>query len=299
MGRKGLSKHTKELSLLVNLSINSLRLDKLTLEEKTGPKEIRPQLHAILHAPKSSLKSTILDTIGDTHGVETITDISFPGLVGSAEKLTGQFIPGVAWDYRRKPLLLDEWAESDERKKLVNALLQLTEGGHFARKLGIRTNEFSKKDGPFHIKVKDGWIIVRTRFSLTLATMHDIRRSTNKDIQALISRCVPYSFTLSEDEIDAALQGYPLYEPKIWEFPKEATIDNRTYSRIIKLAHSADIAIRPRAVGDLCRAYAMLGWDKDAFKFIIDCKNNAETEFRVSWEQYKKKIAGFGMHDVV
>jgi hypothetical protein len=204
--------HSEAISFLINFALDSLKLETLAIEqEKKPPKNIRPQAHVLLQAPKGSFKSTALEEISVNFGVPVITNITLPGLVGSVDKDMKQVIPAAAWKCRNGPFLLDEWADDIHRKEVVNALLQLTESGKYARSISRLTlASFEELDGPLYFKAKDGRIEIKTHFSLIMATMHNLLRSTNDETQALISRCVPYSFLLSQAEMQAVIKGKPL-----------------------------------------------------------------------------------------
>lgn len=268
--------HQKTISLLVNLAVNSLRLKSITVQEQAGPFQLRTQMHVILQAAKSSTKSTILDSVAGAAKVPVYTSMSWPGLVGSIDKETKQYVPAAAWDARNKPLLMDEWDSGDEKKELIGALLQLTEGGRYGRRIARWCAPTELKDGELFASAKDGELLLKTRFALVLATMMDVTGSTSAHTQALVSRAIPYRFKLSEEEIERALQGHSFYKPETWSFEPDAKINIKTYSKLIVYSRASPLSIRARVVGDLCRAYAMLGWRPEVFDEIIAHKSGAE-----------------------
>lgn len=297
MPRKGLGTHGAELSLVANLAVNSLKIKSLQIEQRRDNKKIlqpiRPEIHAYIQAPKSSFKSTVLKAIAAQQGTGVLTDLSFAGLVGSIDKDTRQVVPAAAWDFRNKVLLFDEWAETFERKVTINALLQFTEGGYYSRKIARASAPVHLKDKKLYFRADNGMFEIQTRVSVVMATMHNLLRSTARETQALISRCIPYEFKLSDAEIDAVLEGQPLVELSCLK-PKETevVIPSETYRKILDLCKGRRSTAYPRMVGDVCRAWALVGWDTEIFDFLISCALHADVEFAQAMAQLALKMRG-------
>ncbi len=276
--------HKNALSFLINFALDSLKVESIEIEKRQGKETIteplRPQTHVLIQAPKGSFKSSALDVLSKFQNTPVFTDVTFASLVGSIDKETKQILPAGAWRARRNVLLIDEWAENNERKNVINALLQLTESGKYARTLARYSAPIHEKDRDLYFKGANGQIEVKTKFALVLATMKNILRSTNDETQALISRTIPYSFKLSQDEIIEVLSGEPLVaiNPKKRINPK-VTIKYDDFKNLLHVSKSAKTSIFSRAFGDCARAFAIYGWRPEIFEFIIMQKNFAESQF--------------------
>jgi len=289
--------HGEALSFLINFSLDSLKIKKLAIHSKILREE-RPQVNVYLQAPRGSLKSTLLKEIGRHSAVPVITSITFPALVGSIDKETKQLLPASAWKCRNKPLLIDEWADNENRREVVNALLQLTEGGEFTRELSrfVVPFESEKEELPLFFRAKDGRLSMRTRLSLVLATMHNLLRSSSMAIQALISRCIPYSFQLTKPEMRKIAEGEPFLRIKEKKNVKpEVTITRGTYAKLLDYAEGAGESNYMRSLGDLCRCFAVYGWKPEYFDFILERQNAAEAQFLLAQAEWKTRLANLDL----
>ena len=289
--------HGEAISFLINFALDSLKLKTLEVEKRPEGKKrltepLRPQIHILLQSKKGSFKSTILRQIGKDREMPVFTDVTFPSLVGSIDKETKQILPAGAWLCRNNTLLIDEWADNFERKAVINALLQLTEGGEYARSISRFSMPSEENDSDLFFKVKNGQIRVKTKFSLILATMHNLLRSSNDETQALISRAIPYSFQLSQEELDSIVSGNPLLILKPKKKVKEnVKIKYADFKRLLEISHGAKETIFSRTFGDLCRCFAIYGWNDAYFNFIIELKNHAETQAEIGKAQRAASFA--------
>jgi hypothetical protein len=289
--------HGEALSFLVNFALDSLKVQSINIEKRPDGKKrvwetLRPQTHIFIQSPKGSFKSTILKQIGKVRDAPVFTDVTFASLVGSIDKETKQIVPAGAWLSRKNVFLIDEWADNFERKAVINSLLQLTEGGEYARSISRSSFPFEELDGDLFFKVKDGRIRIKTKFSLIMATMHNLLRSSNDETQALISRSIPYSFKLTQEEMDSVVSGVPLVVIKPKKKIKEnVKIKYADFKRLLDKAHGAKETIFSRAFGDCCRCFALYGWNDAYFDFIIERKNYAETQAEIGKAQRAASFA--------
>lgn len=289
--------HGEALSFLINFALDSLKVKTIQIEKRPEGKRtilesLRPQIHILLQSPKGSFKSTMLKQVGKAQEVPVFTDVTFASLVGSIDKETKQVLPAGAWLARKNVFLIDEWAENLDRKAVVNALLQLTEGGEYARSISRFSSPLDEFDNELFFKVKNGQIQIKTKFSMIMATMKNLLRSTNDETQALISRTIPYAFTLSQNEIKNIVSGQPLFKLKSKKNIKEhVRIKYADFQRILEISLGAKDTILSRAFGDIARCFAVYGWNDEFFNFIIERKNHAEGQAELGKAQRAASFA--------
>lgn len=255
------------INRILNISCASANIETLLVKEQFKTQPFRPQLHVLLQSGPGALKTTILGEIGRVYNITPYSYATYAAMIGSIDKTTGQFIPGIVWETRKKPLLLDEF-RSGERGDAgaIDVLLGVLESGHYKRKIAVPSRLIEERDGPLFYRVKDGEIEVQTRFPCIIATMKNLDMARSEKVRALIQRCIPIRYDLPDEVVDAALQGSTLYHPQRYKPPDIAVINRRDYRRIIEEARGIrSIGDRfreayTRSVGDLCRILAVLGY---------------------------------------
>jgi hypothetical protein len=283
----GVRKHLLNMSKLVSLSVASVKIEKLTIEEFRGPVTIRPQMHLLLRAPTGAMKSTILNAIQKQTSTpkrpnEIISEVTRAGLVGSIDGKTMQLVEGAAWNCRNNILLLDEF-RFNRRSDDWNIFLQLLEDQHYSRKLGIFSADKELIEGDLHLKLKGGQISLKTRFACIIATMKRFQHSTSEEFKAFVNRCVPYEYDLEIDEIDKIISGELDFSFKELKPESEVVISKGDYTRIRKMVkvtikESTDNVFTQkqnfaRAVGDICRIHAITdNHDRDFERSIVKWK---------------------------
>lgn len=210
-------------------------------------------------------KSTMLDEIGAGHDVTPYSFVTYAAMIGTIDPITEELIPGLVWQTRRKPLLLDEF-KTGERGDAgsIDVLLGALESGHYKRKVGQRTRPFNEEDGDLYYRVRDGEIEVRTRFPCVIATMKNLDMARSERYHALIQRCVPIRFSLDPEELDQILEGKPFYEFREYDVENQVTISRHDYDRILSIVQEFRQTnpnfqqVTARTVGDLCRIAAVV-----------------------------------------
>ncbi|MFH1327345.1 MAG: hypothetical protein ABIH76_00610 [Candidatus Bathyarchaeota archaeon] len=267
------------LRKLINISASSLKIHKLTVTEPYRQYNLRPQVHLFISAPYGEFKSTLLSEVQENYPSKLYTHLTFPSLIGSIDKSTKQVIPAAAWEACNKLLLLDEFTAT--RPSLVTeTLLQLLEGQSYSRKIAVWSPVQNNENGDLYFRVKDGSLEVKTRFAAIIATMKNIKKSSEYTFKALLSRCVPFRYELSKAELDQVLDGMCLFEKQEYETPEEITISIEDYKHIRKMLDDEasksrrDIrGIFARCVGDCCRVFAVLGaYDDELYREILRLK---------------------------
>lgn|SRR3990167_3002862 len=266
------------ISLFVNMSVASARIRRLTLHEKHGTHNLRPQINLLLASAIGSCKSTILSQITRENKLpEPFPDISFPGLVGSIDHNRGDVVPAAAWEFRNKILCIDEFNYKKDRT-VTKALLQIMEGQTYTRKLARHSVPMEMKDKDLFFRVKDGTIELKTRLATIIGTMYVqnfIKHPQGEDMHALLSRTIPVYFTLQQDELYQIADGKILYRYKKFNPPQEIDIKRKDYNKIVDYVKSQGMSheLFLRTIGDCCRARAVLGrHDEEIYRLIAVCK---------------------------
>jgi len=255
------------------LSYSSTFIKSLTIEEPEGDYCTRGVMHLFLRAETGSVKTTILSEIAKNFKVQVVPDITSAGLVGTIDK-SMNVIHGACWQSRKKILLLDEFS-TDGQSNCVQALLPLLESQAYEKRFGRTALPNNDKDGDLYFKVDSGLMSIKTRFACIIASMKDMSKSRSKIVEALISRCVTVKYKLSDDELEAILDG-----KKIMKFDKcgikkpfdaRITLDDYKQIRdVVKLYPNLDKnKAYLRTVGDCCRAFAVLGKHEPNIYFMI------------------------------
>jgi hypothetical protein len=268
------------LNKLVNIAAHSVKIKKLITKEPYRDYEMRPQLHLLISAPFGEMKSTILREISQLYPSKIITDLTFPSLVGSIDRTTKQIIPAAVWECRNRLMLLDEYTATRE-SLVTRALLQLLEDQYYSRKIATYSADLNEEDSDLFFKVKSGNIEVKTRFSCIIATMRNIERAGEQVFRALVSRCIPIRYEMSEEEIKQVLEGRKLIYPEKFDVEEIVEIPTEEYKRIIEVV-SEEIKrsngrnakqVFARAVCDCCRVFAVLGkHDEELYRTIVRLK---------------------------
>jgi hypothetical protein len=255
------------INLFSNISCSTASIDSLTVHQPYRRIQIRPQIHVLLQSAPGSLKSTVLEEIASRHGVSPYSYVTYAAMIGSIDPMTADLIPGLVWQTRRKPLLLDEFRTGERGDTgSIDVLLGTLETGLYKRKVSQRTEVLSEEDGDLYYRVKDGEIEVKTRFSCIIATMKNLDKARSEKYRALVQRCIPIRFALQPEDLDNILNGKTFYHYHKYDAPNNPVIARAQYKQILRVAK--DVRTRfptfhseyARAVGDTCRITAVLGY---------------------------------------
>jgi hypothetical protein len=269
------------LNLLLNLGCASGKVETLTIQEEHKTQSLRPQLHILLQSSPGALKTTILENIGLAHNVRPYSYATYASMIGTINRVTGQIIPGLVWETRKKPLLLDEFRTGERGDAgAIDVLLGALETGHYKRRIAVQCVPFEEKDGPLYYRAtSNGEIEVQTSFAAVIATMKNLEMSRSDKVKALVSRCIRVRYQLEDTVVDAALQGATLYHPEQLNPPQSFCISKRDYQQILSIAkdlrtHCPGLKENyTRAVGDMCRIFAILGrHDEQLYKLVCYLK---------------------------
>ncbi len=268
------------ISLFTSIAGDSSKINELRVQQGNRQQSYRPDLNLILRSDPGSFKSTILHSVGEIYGVKPYSNVTYPAMIGSINPNTGKLSPGAVWQTRNKPLLLDEFKTGERGDSLaVDVLLGVMEHGYYKRKIGLPSIDQYEEDGPLFYRIENGEIEVKTRFPTIIATMKNWEMTRSGKYAALTQRCVPIRYSLDSDVIDAVLDGAPVFKYHKFHPSPRITISGGGFKRLRKIA--AEIreekeefkAVYTRAIGDLCRIYAVTrNFDTELFSLVCYLK---------------------------
>jgi len=287
------------MSRILNIACSSANVEMLLVKEQLKTQQFRPQLHVLLQSRTGNMKTTILEEIGRAYNVTPYSYATYAAMIGSIDRTTGQFIPGLAWETRKKPLLLDEFRTGERGDAgAIDVLLGVLESGHYKRKIAVPCRLIEEKDGPLFYRVENGEIEVQTRFPCIIATMKNLDMARSEKVRALTQRCIPIRYDLPDEVVDAALGGSTLYHSERQSPPEQVVINRRDYERIIELARQTRSSsqrfreVYARSVGDLCRIFAVLGHhDTQLYRLVCYLKAGHHIETAINMTREESNVA--------
>ncbi len=262
----------EQIERLVGIAIATARIKTLHIPGK----KIRPALHLIICGNFGVGKSTVLEQVCEKFKIVPLMNIKRAALLGSVDKTTGLLQPPAVWTHRKGILPVDEFyfdTRGASSKQDLNALLSLMENSPFTKSIGYRCNNFEERDEDLYCIVNEKGINVKSRFMFFAVTMMPLHRPVKtQEGRAFQSRCIilPYyptreeifKLARSEDKINV-----PDYQIK----KKDVVIEKEQYIRIVDYVDSFKIEEGHifRTIGDLCRIWAVIGWDEEIFNLIL------------------------------
>lgn len=274
----------KEISTFINLVIASVKIKKLTIIEPQQKKDIRPQIHLIIMADSGSAKSTILHQIAEITGCNPpIMNMTAAGLIGTVDSSTKQVLPAHAWECRDSIMLIDEFKTSRKENDPIDPQLALFEHGFYSKKFGLLCHTPALKSNGNLFQVSDGRLTIKSRFAAIMATMRMLEHSIKPEVQALVSRCIPYRINPAQmmTIVEKIAEGHQLFTYHQYEVKKEVFIKLEDYKKIVYIVKDmhVDHKVFLRAIGDCCRTFAVLGQhDESLYRLICRLKQKALEE---------------------
>lgn len=251
------------LSEFVNIALATSRINTLKIEQENQIKEIRPSMNLFIFGRIGSTKSTLLGEISEkTNSPEPFSSITYPSLIGSVDSKTLKVMKGACWNCRKSLLLLDEFDFSDRSqntKNTIKALLQLTEGGKYQRKIASFGQNCKKEDENLYFIFKEGTFTIKTRFSMILVTMKYPYTSQSQDLIALTTRCVCLSWYPSYEIIKEISKGNKIFNQEQKKLSrKEMIIKKEDWEHIINYIEQKVITTNLlRIANDCIRIFAV------------------------------------------
>jgi len=266
---------------LINISIATAKIEHLY----TPYREIRPAMHSILVGRIGSLKSSILYEIcAKFHTIPTF-NLSSANILGSVDKTTGIPIKPTIWEQRNSIVPIDELfidSHSPNQRHALSVLLTVLEKPEFQKKIAYRVNDFSEKDGDLFCRMKDGTIHVKTRFVLIANTMQPLfRKQRMIELEALKTRCILIPYYPTKKELKRMINGESLFKLIHYNVKKTTKISKKIYEKIIEKTEKFDIELEyyARTIGDLCRAYSVVGYDDKTFDLILKLRSKKKNYY--------------------
>lgn len=261
---------------LINIAVATSNIKEIN----TPTFKLRPSLHTIICGRIGSMKSTILLELCRQMKTTPYFNLTPANLLGTIDKQTGETLLPATWECRNSILPIDELdfdCHSTSSHNALTALLSVLESPNYQKKMGYRSNNFSKKSKGLYCIVKDGTISVKTRFVFIASTMMELHKKQRMiELKALKTRCLilPYYPTITDlrNTIDGKLE----FKYKKYTVPEIVNIDKETFKAIADLVEESNISKEQyvRTIGDLCRAYAVVGFDKRIFYNILSLKTD-------------------------
>jgi len=266
---------TKEkISEFINLALATSKIKKIIVEQKNGDWDLRTNINLFIYGKIGSTKSTLLNEISkNTHSKKPFTDLTFPALIGSIDKLTRQLLIGACWECRNSLLLLDEFDYGTRKKDTIRVLLQLIEGGEYNKKLASFSAPTREIDGDLFYSFENGTFNIKTRFSLITTTMKYPYSTHNIELQALMSRSICIPFYPNKLDLNKIAQGFPIFKYKNIPLKSDETIIKRKdYNIIFNFVNKkSDGTNYLRIIGDCVRVFAVLKKHRyDLYNLIIN-----------------------------
>ena len=262
---------SEEISLIINIALASRKIKKLTVKHK----ELRPNIHLILFGRIGSTKSSILYDVSKKINTPVVTGLTTANLYGILDK-EGELIPPTIWECKENFLMIDEYhldTHNGKQRDLLNSLLSVMENPEYTKKVSYRARPFKQKSNNLFCKIEKGRLMVKTRFSLFLNTMMPITTSSTVELQALCSRCLCVPIYPDEKVMKEIARGKHLYLFEDLQVQKEKVeISKEEYDAILSFVERDTINLQGylRKIGDLCRAYAVIGkLDENVFNTIL------------------------------
>lgn len=209
-------------------------------------------------------------------GITPTFNLTSANLLGSVDKSTGQPILPTVWECRGSIMPIDEFhvdVKNNNSLGALRTLLSVLEFPKYEKSVSYRVNNFEKKDrNGMYCIMKDGKIKVNTKFVFMANTMDRLfRKQDSIELEALKTRCLILPYYPSLEDIKMMISGEHVYKKKDYNFDKKCVISFDVYSNIIKLVEDSGIKLEyfSRTVGDLCRVYAVTGFNMKYMELII------------------------------
>jgi len=249
------------ISEFVNIALSTSKIKKIVVQEKNGDWNLRTNINLFIFGEIGSTKSTLLNQISKkTNCKKPFTDLTYPALIGSIDKLTRQLLIGACWECKNSLLLLDEFDFGKRNKDDIRTLLQLIEGGEYNKKLAAFSSPTEEIDEDLFYSFKNGEFNVKTRFSLIIVTMKYPYNSQNQELKALVSRCITLPFYPKKEILKAIAHGEPLFSFKdLTPKEKEIIVFKKDYKKIVDYVDNKNDGTNYlRIIGDCVRVFAVL-----------------------------------------
>ena len=263
-----------DVTPLLNIACSSAKVRRVQVDRpESGLQDLRPQIHLFISAPKASFKSSMLKEAQSAHGGVYQIGMTYPSLVGSVDKQSGELTDSLAWNARDSVLFVDEFVSNERKDSLIRAFLPLLSEQSYARSIGLKSVEKSSTSNGNHYRIHRGRIELQVRFSAVFASMYSLKMfSKYVSHEALLDRCIAVQYEVTNEERDAVGKGKAVFDQKPYACPKEVTVRRADFERIYDFwKKNSDRVHDNRALDDCLRVFAVTQDHRDSvYRFIID-----------------------------
>jgi len=271
----------REVTYLLNVVCATAKLQRLQVDRpESGLEDLRAQMHLFLSAPMASFKSSMLQQARSVYGGIHQIGLTYPALVGSVDKQSGELTDSLAWNARDSILFVDEFVSGERRDALIKAFLPLLSEQLYARSIGLKSVEKSIRSNGNYYRIHKGRIELKVRFVAVFASMYSLMMFAKYTSHAaLLDRCVPIQYEVTNEERDDVARGRSIFNHEPYNCPKEVTIKRKDFERIFDSwkKNSRDIH-DPRALDDCLRVFAVTQEHNDSiYRFIVDSHAGLDT----------------------
>ncbi len=261
----------------------SAKIHTLEVQQGKNLQLHRAQLNLILRSEPGSFKSTILREVGQRYNVLPYSNVTYAAMIGTIDQNSKELIPGLVWQCRKRPLLLDEFKTGERGDTAaVDVLLGVMEQGYYKRKIGLLSHPCSDLDDQLFYRAENGEIEVKTQLSAIIATMKNWDMARSGKYAALTQRCVPIRYALEDSAVDSVLDGVSVFRHYRFSPKPHVRIARKEFLTIREVAAKvrenppAGKDFRPvyaRAIGDICRIFAVTRrFDARLFRIVCYLK---------------------------
>jgi hypothetical protein len=262
------------VTTILNIACSSAAIQRLWVDRpESGLQRMRAQLHLFLSAPMASLKSAVLTQAQSAFGGIYQLGLTYPALVGTIDKNSGELTGSLAWAAKDSVLYVDEFVSSQRIDVLIKAFLPLLSDQIYTRSIGLKSVDKSSRSNGNYYLVHKGRIELKVRFAAVFASMYSLKMFAKYvSHAALLDRCIPIQYEVTNEERDAVARGKPVFDAKPYRCPKEVTVGRKDFERVYDFwKKNSRLVHDVRALDDCLRAFAVTQkHDEAVYRFIID-----------------------------
>ena len=239
----------------------------------SGPQLMRAQIHLFFSAPKASFKSALQTQAQRVYGGVYQIGITYPSLVGSVDKQSGELTGSLAWAARDSVMFIDEFVSSERKDQLIKAFLPLLSEQRYTRSIGLKSVTKSSRSNGNYYRIRNGRIELGVRFAAVFASMYSLKMFAKYvSHEALLDRCIAIQFEVTNEERDAVAQGRPVFDHEPYDCPKNVTIERKDFERIYEFWKKTSGQVHDnRALDDCLRVFAVTQEHSEPlYRFVIE-----------------------------
>lgn len=269
-----------EVTSILNVACSSARIQKLQVDRpESGLESMRPQIHLFLSAPKASFKSSMLTKAQSFHGGVYQIGITYPALVGTVDKNSGELTDSLAWNARDSILFVDEFVSAERKDQLIKAFLPLLTEQTYTRSIGLKSIDKSSSSHGNYYRVHKGRIELKVRFAGIFASMYSLKMFAKYiSHEALLDRCIPIQYEVTNENRDDVARGKAIFNFEPYACPKEVTIDRKDFERVYAFWKEKSVKdLDVRALDDCLRVFAVTQEHQNPiYRFVIESHNELD-----------------------